>query len=162
MVKYLTATNKGLITGVLMIILSLVFFYSKQAADSPMQFAIYFVYALGVIWALADFSKKADTTAKFGEYFLQGFKCFIVVTLLMVLFTLAFNKLHPEFKDQMAENYKKDLLKQGNKTPPEIEDTIKQAKDYYIVMLVSGAIFVYLVVGVIVTVITSFILRSRK
>jgi hypothetical protein len=162
MLKNLTATRKGLITGVLMIAVSLLFYYSKQAADSPFQYVVYIIYAAGVVWTLNDFAKSGDYSNKFGEYFLQGFKCFIVITLLMVIFTLAFNKIHPEFKDQMAENYRKDLVTQGAKTPVEIDAIVKQAKDYYVVMLVSGAIFVYLIVGVIVTLFTTLLLRRRN
>lgn len=162
MLKNLNATKKGLITGVLMIGLSLIFFYSKQANDNPYQYIIYFVYTLGVVWTLFDFAKKGEHRNKFGEFFLQGFKCYIVVTLLMVVFTLAFNKLHPEFRDQMAEVYRKDLIAKKDKTLVEIETIVKQTKDYYIVMLISGAIFVYLIIGTVVTLVTTFTLRSRK
>ena len=162
MLQNLNATKKGLITGVLMIGLSLILFYSGQSFESPLQYSIYVVYAAGIVWSLYSFSKSAENTNKFGAYFLQGFKCFVVVTLLMVLYTLAFNKLHPEFKDQMGEAYKKELISKGNKTPAEIETTVKQAKDYYIVMLVSGAIFAYLIIGVVVTLVTTLMLRSRK
>jgi hypothetical protein len=162
MLKNLNATKKGLITAVLMIGLSLIFFYSKQAYDNPYQYIIYVVYTLGVVWTLFDFARKGEHSNKFGEFFLQGFKCYIVVTLLMVVFTLAFNKLHPEFRDQMAEFYRKDLLAQKDKTPVEIETIVKQAKDYYIVMLISGAIFVYLIIGTVVSLVTTLLLRSRK
>ena len=162
MLKNLTATSKGLLTGILMIGLALLFYYSKQSFDSPYQYVIYVAYTFGVVWTLFDFSRNGQHSNKLGEYFLQGFKCFIVVTLLMVLYTLAFTKLHPEFKDQMAEAYKKELISKGNKTPAEIETTVKQAKDYYLVMLVSGAIFAYLIIGVVVTLVTTLMLRLRK
>lgn len=162
MLKNLNATKKGLITGLLMIGLALLFYYSKQAFDSPFQYVIYVAYTFGVVWTLFDFARNGTHSNKFGEFFLQGFKCFVVVTLLMVLYTLAFNKMHPEFKDQMADAYKKELTVTGNKTPLEIEATVKQAKDYYLVMLVSGAIFVYLIIGVVVTLVTTLMLRSRK
>ena len=162
MLKNLTATKKGLLTGLVMIALAILFYYSKLSFDSPFQYVIYIAYTFGIVWALFDFARNGQHTNKFGEYFLQGFKCFVVVTLLMVLYTLAFNKLHPEFKDQMGEAYKKELISKGNKTPAEIETTVKQAKDYYIVMLVSGAIFAYLIIGVVVTLVTTLMLRSRK
>ena len=162
MLKNLSALQKGLITGVLMIVLALSFFYSHLPFDSPFQYVIYVAYTFGIVWTLFDFAKNGNHSNKFGEFFSQGFKCFIVVTLLMVVFTLVFNKLHPEFKDMMGDAYRKDLVSKGNKTPPEIEVAVKQAKDFYIVMLVSGAIFAYLIIGAVVTLVTTFMLRRRN
>lgn len=162
MLRNLSATKKGLITGLLMIALSLLFYYSKLPFDSPFQFVVYVAYAFGIVWTLFDFSKNGTHSGKFGEFFLQGFKCFVVVTLLMVLFTAGFNLLHPEFKDQMAVAYKAELLKKGNATPVEIESNVKKMKDFYVIMLVSGAIFGYLIIGSVVTLVTTFMYTRRK
>lgn len=162
MLQNLSATKKGLLTGLLMIALTLLFYYSKLPVDSPFQYLVYIVYAFGIVWTLYDFSKNGEHTGKFGEFFSQGFKCFIVVTLLMVLFTAGFNWLHPEFKEEMAKAYGEDLLKKGNSTPIEIAANIKKMKDFYIVMLVSGAIFGYLIIGAVVTLVTTLMYTRRK
>ena len=95
---HLDATKKGLLTGLIMIGLSLLFYYTKQPFDSPLQYLIYVIYAAGIVWTIYEFSKTEENLNKFGAFFLQGFKCFIVITLLMVVFTFVFNKMHPEFK----------------------------------------------------------------
>ena len=99
MLKNLNATNKGLITGLVMIGITLGIFYSGQSAASPLQYLVHIVYAAGIAWTIYEYSRSAENTNKFGAFFLQGFKCFIVITLLMVIFTIVFNKLHPEFKE---------------------------------------------------------------
>ncbi len=162
MLKNLSATKKGMITGLLMIGFSLLFYYCKFPFDSPLEYMIYVVYAAGVVWAVLEFARSADHTAKFGAYFSQGFKCFIVVTLLMVLFTFIFNTLHPEFEAQMAANYREEVIKTGNKTPAEINSEIEKIKDYYIVVLLSGAIFSYLIIGAVVSAFASYLLKRRK
>jgi hypothetical protein len=162
MLKNISATRKGLITGVLMVALSLVLYYSKLPLDSPFQYIIYVLYAGGIIWTVYDFSLAADGNTKFGAYFTQAFKCFIVVTLLMVAFTFIFNKLHPEFRDQMAVEYKKELLKKGSSTPAEVEAGAEKMKSFYIVMLVSGTVFGYLIIGAIVSLLTSLLFSRRK
>lgn len=162
MLKNLNATRKGLITGAVMIALSLIFFYSGQPFDSPLQYVIYIVYAGGIIWAVYEFSKSEENTNKFAAFFLQGFKCFIVVTLLMVVFTFVFNKLHPEFKEEMVKAYNEELVKKGNSTPAEILSNIEKAKDFYLTMLISGAIFGYLMIGAVITAATSLFFIKRK
>ena len=162
MLKNLNATNKGLITGLVMIGISLGIFYSGQPFNSPLQYLIYIVYAGGIVWTIYEFSKSAENTNKFGAFFLQGFKCFIVITLLMVVFTFVFNKLHPEFKLEIVKAYKDELVKKGNSTPAEILKNIESAKDYYLTMLISGAIFGYLMIGVVITAATSLLFIKRK
>lgn len=160
--KNITATKKGLFTGLMMIALSLLFYYAKLPFDSPFQYIVYLAYAFGIVWTLYDFNKSGEHQGKFGEFFLQGFKCFIVVTLLMVLFTAVFNMMHPEFKEEMAQAYKEDLIKKGNTTPAELETIVKKAKDFYIVMLISGAIFGYLIIGAVVTLVSTLMYTRRK
>jgi Protein of unknown function (DUF4199) len=162
MFQNINATVKGLITGTVMIALSLAFFYKGLSFDSPAQYMIYIVYAAGIIWTIFTFSRSPENTNKFAAFFLQGFKCFIVITLLMVIFTFVFNKLHPEFKDEMVKAYTAELVKKGNSTPAEILANIEKAKDYYLTMLLSGAIFGYLMIGAVITAGTSLLFIKRK
>ncbi|MES2850084.1 MAG: DUF4199 domain-containing protein [Bacteroidota bacterium] len=157
-----TATQKGLITGAAMIVNSFLIYNIRGSFTNNLQYITYSLYVAGILWTLIDFSKAASTDTKFGGYFSQGFKCFIVVTLLMVLFTAGFLLMHPEMKEQMAAAYKADLIKGGNSTPSEIEDKIAMAKKSFMPVLLMGAIFGYLVIGAIVTALTSAILMQTK
>lgn len=162
MLKNLNATKKGLIAGIIMIGLSLLFFYTGQPFESPLQYLIYIVYAAGIVWTVYDFSRSEENTNKFADFFLQGFKCFIVITLLMVAFTFIFNKLHPEFKDEMAKAYTDELVKKGNTTADEILKKTEQMKQYYLTMMISGAIFGYLMIGAVITAVASLFFMKRK
>ncbi|MGK2860420.1 MAG: hypothetical protein ACSLE0_00675, partial [Chitinophagaceae bacterium] len=89
-----TPLTKGILTGLLLVILSLTFYYSKLAVDSKLHYSIYFFYAAGIIWALISYSRSPSFTGKFTDLFGQGFRCFIVVTLIMVSFTAIFSMMH--------------------------------------------------------------------
>lgn len=158
----LNATKKGLLTGLIMIGLSLLLYYTKQPFDSPTQYLIYIAYAGGIVWTIYAFSKTEENNNKFGTFFLQGFKCFIVITLLMVVFTYVFNKMHPEFKDEMVKAYREEMVSKGNTTPDEMLKNIEKAKEYYLTMLLSGAIFGYLLAGAAITAVTSFLFLKRN
>ena len=162
MLQNLNATKKGFLTGMLMVGLSLIFFYSNLPFESPVQYVIYIVYAGGIVWSILEFAKTANPSAKFGDYFLQGFKCFIVVTLLMVLFTFIFNKMHPEFKEEVAKAFREDMIKKGDKTPAEMDNNVEKMKDFYIAVLLAGAIFSYLIIGAVVTAAVSLVVKRRK
>jgi hypothetical protein len=158
----INAAQKGLITGLMMIGLTLILFYTHQSFNSPLQYFIYVIYATGIIFSLIAFSRSDNYSNKFGKLFAEGFKCFIAVTLLMVVFTFIFNKLHPEFKIELASAYRQDLIKQGNTTPAEIDESILKMKDYYLTILISRTIFAYLFLGAVITAAASFFFIRRK
>lgn len=162
MLQKITPLIKGLITGLLMIATVTILFYAQKNADYRLQYLIYIFYALGIIWTLIAHSKSASFTGTFGNLFLQGFRCFIVVTLLMVMFIAGFNMAHPEFKEEMAVSYKDQLIKEADKTPLQIDTEITTFKKQYLVRLVSGSIFGYLLIGAGITAGVSALLIPRK
>src|ERR1043165_7134833 len=113
----ITARNKGLITGGVMIVISICIYFAKKGFDNSLQYITYTTYVAGIIWTLITFKKETGNTATFKQYFSEGFKCFIVVTLLMVMFTLIFLLLHPEMKEQMITMMRTDLMQQKDITP---------------------------------------------
>ena len=161
MLRRINAAQKGLITGILMIGVTFFLFSTYQAVDSPIQFLIYGVYLAGILWTLLSYSNSAKDNT-FGKLFLEGFKCFIVVTLLMVIFTFVFNKMHPEFKDQVASGYREQVIKQGNSTPNEVEASVLKIKEQYLTILIARTIFAYLFLGGVITAAASFVIKRRK
>ena len=160
----LSATYKGLIVGVLMVLVSVAIFYSKGSFESNLQYITYALYIFGIVWTLRSYYKNNAEPKSFKNYFSQGFKFFIVVCFLMVIFTYAFTKMHPELKEAMAVKYRAELVEKGNYTPVEINNMVQKATDFFTVMLTSLAIFWYLVMGSMVTVITTlfFLKRDRQ
>jgi len=161
----ITPALKGLITAVLMIIAMLLLFSQSQNVNSGLQYIVYVIYGLGIMWTLIEYQKSSDNNGKFATLFNQGFKCFIVVTLCIALFYWIFNYMHPEFREKMGELLKEDLIKQtGDKQmlPAQIDEEVLTFKKQYALKLVSGAIFGYLLIGAIVTATASAILTALR
>ena len=158
----LTPLIKGIITGVVLVIVSLSLYYSKLPVESKLHYSIYILYAIGIVWTLISYSRSATFTGKFADLFGQGFKCFIVVAFIMVAFTAIFSMLHPEFAEDSARYYEEDLVKEGNKTPLEIDEIVAKVKKQYTTSLVSLTIFGYLIFGTIITAAGSALLMRRK
>ncbi len=160
----LTPLIKGVITAVLMMATSLTTFYTLPPT-SPLHYLVFAVYALGIIWTLVAFSNSPENTGKFGAFFNTGFRCFIVATLLMVIYTFTFNKLHPEFVEESTLAYQKELIATATEksmTPNDIEEAVANYKKRYTMTLVYGSIFGYLIIGTIVTALGSITLTRRK
>lgn len=161
--KKISPLIKGLITGVTMLVFALVMYLTKQTAESNLQYVNYVLYAGGILWTVFDYSRSETYTGKFGDIFAQGFRCFVIVTLIMVTFTGIFSKMHPEFAEESSVYYKEELLKtEKNRTPAEIEEKVALYKKQFTTGLVSTAIFGYLIMGTIFTAAGAGILLIRR
>jgi hypothetical protein len=153
--KQLTPTKKGLITGALMIIASL--FSSeilKNPVESYFQFIIYSLFTGGILWSLIAHYKKNGNTISFKDYFSIGFKTFIVVTLLMAGFAYIYFSYHTEFRDSKIAENSQLLVKQGDHLQKEIEENANQLKKMFLPLMISSAVFRYLILGAMITAIT--------
>ena len=158
----LTPLLKGIITGVLMVICSLLLYYTDVSLGSSLHYIIYLIYAAGIVWTLKSYSNSEAYTGKFSELFGQGFRCFIITILIMVAFTSIFSMLHPEFAKEAAAQYRADLVKEGNKLPAEIDKLVADAKKQYTTGVVYFTIFGYLIIGAIVNTIASITIVLTK
>lgn len=157
--KAITPLVKGIITGMLMVLCALLFYYTNVQAGSVVHYTIYLVFFLGILWTLITHTKTAAYTGSFGNLFNQGFRCFIITILIMVAFTSIFNLMHPEFAENAAEAYRADLIKEGGKLPKEIDELVSKAKKQYNTGVVYFTIFGYLVIGAIFTALASVIIK---
>ena len=156
--------QKGLITGLAMIALSLFFFYGlKQPIESPLQYIIYVVYTIGITWSIISFSSKATVDTIFKEYFSSGFRTFILVTLLMVIFTFIFYKMNPRILEAKIVLNNELAIKAGGHTPNEIEANAKQMRSIFMPMMLMVTTFIYLFLGTLLSaVITGLIMQKKK
>jgi hypothetical protein len=161
MLSNLTPTKKGLVTGIVMIGLALFFYYVlKLPVNEKDQYALFTVYIAGIAWSLFSY-KQTEGEKNFKSYFSTGFKTFIVVTLLMVLYTFIFFKFNTAYRDAGIAQNNALLLKEGNHTEAEIESNAKQLKQIFMPVMVGITTFKYLILGALVTAIGSGFL-SRK
>ena len=152
---------KGIITAIVMICVSIATFYGLPQS-SPLHYIVFAIYAIGIIWTLITYRNSPAWSGKFVDSFSTGFKCFIVATLLMVLYTFIFNKIHPEFAENSARLFKEQQLKEHNKMPDEIDTDTARYKNGYATAVVYGSIFGYLIIGAAVTAVASLIITRRK
>ena len=149
----------GLISAAFMIASLLAGYYQTIGDPNTAQLIAYGFYTTGLF---ATLLLHGSPTKGFGGNFSLGFRCFIVITLVMVLFTYLFNTLHPETAQQAAAALRASLQKANNRTPDEIERDVNLFRDGFSTMVVSHSIFGYLMYGAIITAIGSFLQTLRK
>lgn len=163
MLQKINATKKGLLTGFVMIGMSLFFFYGlKWPLNGQEQYIIYTVYLAGILWSLVSFMQAKTETKTFKEYFSSGFKTFVVVTLLMVVFTFIFFSFDNSYRESGIAENNKLLLAEGNHTPAEIESNAAQLRKIFMPMMLGITLFKYLILGALVTAVGAGFLSQRK
>ena len=64
-----SSAQKGIITGILMIAVSLIIYYLKGNFENGLQYIAYFLYVVGILWTLYSFRKKEAENKSFKNYF---------------------------------------------------------------------------------------------
>lgn len=154
---------KGIVTGLIMVALTLVFYYSDIPSDSGLQYIVYALYGGGIAWTLLSYARSGAYTGKFGNIFGQGFRCFIVVTLIMAIFVGAFSLSHPEFAKQDAKAYREYLNKEEkSKTPAEKDEMAEKMEKNYTTRLIYTSVFGLLILGTLFTAVGAGLLLATR
>ncbi len=131
-----------------MILAGLILSALKTPDNSPLHYIGYIFYGTGIVWAVIASKDKT----KFGTLFNEGFRCFIMATLLMVVYTWIYWATNPKKMDETVAKQKEVQLKNAkDRTPLEIDQQAKDTRKYFIPMVLAGTVFDFLLIGVVVT-----------
>jgi hypothetical protein len=126
------------------------------------QYMVLLLFIAGIAWTLLDFRQTVRDTAGFKDYFSEGFKCFIVITLLMVIYTFAFYKLNPQIMENGIKENNILVMKEGNHTPAEIEENANKLRNIFMPMMLAINTMKYLFLGALVSLVGAGFLVKRK
>jgi hypothetical protein len=160
--KNISAKYIGLITGGLMVLVSLVLFYQFHYPDTGMvKYVCFSIYIVGIIVSLLIF-KNNNGDKEFKDYFSEGFKTFVVVTLLMAIFTFVFYKMNPQIFEKTIEEINKINSLDTNKTPAEVIENGNKIRNIRLPMTVAINTIMYMLMGALVSLIGAGFLSQKK
>ncbi len=161
--RQISATGKGLITAFLMLVAAVLSFYVlKLPVTGTNQLIPLVIFLGGICWSLFSFKKTTGAATGLKIYFTEGFKTFIVVTLVMALYTFIFYKLNPQILENALKDNEVLALKQGNHTPGEIKTNSEKLRDIFMPMMLTINIAKYLLLGALATLLLSAFLSQKK
>jgi len=171
----------GLICACLMMAVLLSGYYKMIPSTQAAQLFAYGIYALGIFVTLKI---HGSPSTGFRSNFSTGFRCLIVVTLCLVVFSYVFNSLHPEIARQEAAAIREEIQRTNNnfsvkakqevtsspdrstlaenRTPEEIERDLTLFVDRFPIVVVSRSIFGYLLAGALFTAIGALVQTLRR
>ena len=151
----------GFITGIVMVIIGLIIYLAGWAFKPGMNYISYIPFLIGIILNGMAFSKANDGFITFGNAFLSCFKAAMIVTIVIVAWSIASMYLFPEMKDKAMEIARESMAKRPGATDEQIEMGMNVMKKFFNVFLIAGALFGTLIVGVIFSLIGGAVAEKK-
>jgi glycerol uptake facilitator-like aquaporin len=160
--KNISAKYIGLITGGLMVLVSLLMFYQFHYPDTgTVKYVSYSIYTFGIIVSLLNF-KNNNGDKDFKDFFSEGFKTFVVVALIMAIFTFVFYKINPQIFEKTIEEINKINSLDTSKTPAEVIENGNKIRSIKLPMTVAMNTIIYMILGALISLIGAGFLSQKK
>ena len=150
----------GFITGIAMVIVSLIIYLLGAAFKPGVQYISYIPFLVGMILNGMAFSKANDGYVTFGNVFGSCFKGAMIVTIVIVVWSVASMYIFPEMKTKAIEIARQSMI--DKKMPDDQIDTaLNITMKYWNVFLIAGGIFGTLFFGAIFSLIAGAIAKKK-
>ena len=150
----------GLITGLVMAVTGLVIYYAGVAFTPGMQYIAYIPFLVGIILNAVSYSKSKDGFVTFGNVFGNCFKAAMVVTLIMVVWSLLSMVIFPEMKEKAITMAREQMMKK-QMTDEQMDTAVNMTRKYWNAFLIAGAVFGNLFWGAIFSLIGGAIAKKK-
>ena len=151
----------GLIIAAILIVYSILIQFMGLSQNQAVGWVSYIVLLGGLILFVNLYGKARNHQVTFGNLFSYGFKATAIITLIMVLFIVIFFVAFPEFKEKIVEAAREGMENQGKMTDDQIDQGMEMFENNFILFSAGGALFMYLVLGAIGSLIGAAITKKQ-
>jgi len=151
----------GLIIGAVLIIYSLALNFAGKGQDRTLGWIAYLLFVVGLIVFINLYGNAKNNEITFGGLFSYGFKATAIATLLIVICLVIVISIMPDFKQKILDAMRQGMEDQGKLNDDKIDQTVKMFSKNFILFVVGGALFMYLLFGVIASLIGAAITKKN-
>lgn len=160
--KILSPQVKGLIIALIIIILGIAGYYSGLAFTNWYNWIVNGVMLIALIIACVHYANQKEGYVTFGKVFLHGFVTSIVITVILLVYTIiAFKFLFPDMQDRIFEMQTEQMEKRGLDSE-KMEQAMTMMKRFFWPFLIMGVIFGNLIFGCIASLIGAAVAKKNK
>jgi len=135
--------GKGLLLSLVLMVLGLIGGFAHLQFESWYKWLPTLIQTIAIIIFCIQFGKQQTGTVTFGKVFGYGFKVSLVVSVLMVVYTmLSVFVIFPEFTDQALQQARAGMEAKGNLTEDQIDQGMAFTKKFF--QPIPLAIFAFL------------------
>jgi hypothetical protein len=149
----------GLLTGAVLILYSMVLTFTGLNTNRSLGGLSLLILVVGMVFFIHRHGRATGHQAGFGELFSYGFKATAVCTLVLIGFQWLFYTVFPEYREQLLDITREEMLKQG---VPEAQmgAALERMREYFWAMTIGGALFSTLMAGAVGSLIGAGVTRK--
>jgi len=151
----------GILIGAVLIIYSLALNFAGKGQDRTLGWIAYLLFVVGLIVFINLYGNAKNNEITFGGLFSYGFKATAIATLLIVICLVIVISIMPDFKQKILDAMRQGMEDQGKLDDDKIDQTVKMFSKNFILFVVGGALFMYLLFGVIASLIGAAITKKN-
>ena len=151
----------GLIIGAALIIYSLILNFTGKGQDRTLGWVAYLLFVVGLIMFVNMYGNAKNNEVTFGGLFSYGFKTTAIATLLIVICLVIIISFMPDFKQKILDTMRKGMEDQGKMDDDKIDQAVQWFSKNFMLVIVGGALFMYILFGVIASLIGAAITKKN-
>lgn len=159
--KTTSAVTKGIVISLLLVVISLIISFSGLQENPVLQYLATAILIVGIIWAIANFAKQINYNATFGKYFVHGFVVTVIITCVMIIFTVLNLIFDPSIKEMALQKAQEQINKNPAINDEQATQALEMTKKFFLPMALAGTLFVYLFFGTIFSLVTAAIIKKN-
>lgn len=139
----------GAVSGIAMVAIIIVLHFAGLDEKPGVGWLAYIPFLGGIVMNAIAFSKANDGYVTFKNLFGSGFKASMIVTLIVVGWTVVSLFLFPDMKEKAMELARTEMLKKPNMTDEAMDMAMNLMRKGYGTIIISSAVFGTLAMGAI-------------
>src|SRR6476469_10039980 len=152
--KVTSPVVKGLIISMILIVISLVIYFTNQMGNKSLGWLQYLLFCGGIIWACISYAKEMNANVTFGSVFSHGLKATALVIAIMAVYTLLAAKvIFPDMVDKGIEQARTQMESQGKMSSDNIDTALEFTRKYFVPIAMGGIVLVFGILGCIASLI---------
>jgi len=153
---------KGLIAALIIIVVGIAGYFSGFGLERWFGWLTYFILCVSVIWGSVYFANQRQGRVSFGDIFVHGFKMSVVITLILLVYTIiALSLIFPEMKEKGMEVARQKLEEQGKLSSEQIGQALEMIKKLFWPITIGTILLGNLIFGCIGSLIGAAIAKKN-
>jgi hypothetical protein len=135
--------------------------FTGKGQDKTLGWIAYLLFIAGLIMFINMYGNAKNNEVTFGGLFSYGFKTTAIATLIIVLCLVVIISVMPEFKQKILDAMRKGMEDQGKMDDDKIDQFVNSFSKNFMLIIVGGALFMYLITGIIASLIGAAITKKN-
>lgn len=154
----------GLITGMGLVILSLLFYFIDVNPESKVHFLIYLIILIGIIFGVINYKKTCNLNLNYGKAFSTGLMISVFASLILAFYTYIFYKfIDPDAIDKIIKMAEQNIILNKKIPKEQVAISIQMMKKMTTVNMVSLLTIPSVSInGLLMSLIAAIFLKSRN